>query len=195
DAGPWLDLWTVSRMDDIAVGCLLALAACVPEWRQRHLAACVPEWRQRLSGITARIPAVAFVAALFLGSQLLGTRFVGSRLLSPGAFALACAGSNTINAICIALLLWTAMTRPVGVGGWVLNCRLMIGIGAISYSLYLWHVLFCDPEPGIVNAFPQNIILMFAAALLSYLLIEKPFLGFKDRLVREHPAPVSPLAA
>ena len=183
DAGQWLDLWTVSRMDDIAVGCLLALAACVPQWRQR------------LSGITARLPAVTLVAAVFMCSQLLGTRFVGSRLLSPGAFALACAGSNTINAVCIALLLWTAMTRPLGVGGWVLNCRLMIGIGAVSYSLYLWHVLFCDPEPGVVNAFPQNIILMFAVALLSYFLIEKPFLALKDRLVRDQPAPVSPLAA
>jgi peptidoglycan/LPS O-acetylase OafA/YrhL len=170
DAGPWLDLWTVSRMDDIAVGCLLALATSSPQWRQR------------LDGLTARLPVLALAIAMLALSQILGTRSGGGRILSPTAFALACGMSNTINALSIAVLLWAAMTRPFGLHGWLLNCRFMAGIGAISYSLYLWHVLFCDPEPGLVNAFPLNIVLMFGVAQLSYFLIEKRFLALKDRL-------------
>jgi peptidoglycan/LPS O-acetylase OafA/YrhL len=187
DAGPWLDLWTVSRMDDIAVGCLLALAALTPQWRER------------LDRMRGRLPVIASAIAMLALSQFLGTRFGGGRFLSPPAFALACALSNTINSCCIALLLWAAITRPIGLHGWFLNSRVMTGIGAISYSLYLWHVLFCDPEPGVINAFPQNILLMFGAALLSYFLIEKRFLALKDRLASATGAPphsttLSPLA-
>jgi peptidoglycan/LPS O-acetylase OafA/YrhL len=170
DAGPSLDLWTFGRMDDIAFGCLLALLA--------H----VPAWRGRLDWVAARLPVLVAAAGALALSQVLGTRMVGSRLFSPAGFAVAAALSNTVNALCIALLLWAVMTRPCGVVGQALNGRLLSGIGAISYSLYLWHVLFCDPEPGIVNAFPQNIVLMFAAALLSYHLVEKRFLALKDRL-------------
>jgi peptidoglycan/LPS O-acetylase OafA/YrhL len=178
DAGPWLDLWTFSRMDDIAVGCLLAMAAC--DVRFCRL----------LDAFAHRLPLIAAAVVIMALSQLFGTRFVGSRMLSPSAFAIACGASNTTNAVCIALLLWTAITRPLGAITRVLNCRLMIGIGAISYSLYLWHVLFCDPEPGVLNAFPQNILLMFVVALCSYFLIEKRFLALKDRLAGGLPTPV-----
>jgi peptidoglycan/LPS O-acetylase OafA/YrhL len=176
DASSALDLWTFSRMDDIAFGCLLALVA--------H----DPDWRGRLDWIAARLPALGVTAAALAISQVLGTRTVGSRLFHPAGFSLAAGLSNTVNAFCITLLLWAAMTRPAGWAGAALNCRLMSGIGAISYSLYLWHVLFCDPEPGIVNAFPQNLLLMFAVALLSYHLVEKRFLALKDRLADGVPA-------
>jgi peptidoglycan/LPS O-acetylase OafA/YrhL len=170
DAGPYLDLWTFSRMDDIAFGCMLALLA--------H----VPEWRQRLDGVAYRLPILVLVAAALALSQVLGTHLVGSKLVPPAVFAVAAGLSNTVNALCITLLLWAVMRRPAGLVGQALNSRLLSGIGAISYSLYLWHVLFCDPEPGVVNAFPQNLILMFTAALLSYHLVEKRFLALKDRL-------------
>ena len=169
-AAPGLDLWTFSRMDDIAFGCLLALVA--------H----DPVWRKRLDWIADRMPALGIAVAALATSQVFGTRMVGSRLFPAAGFAVAAGLSNTVNAFCITLLLWAVMTRSTEWPGRILNCRLMSGIGAISYSLYLWHVLFCDPEPGFVNAFPQNIILMFAAALLSYHLVEKRFLALKDRL-------------
>jgi peptidoglycan/LPS O-acetylase OafA/YrhL len=178
DAGPWLDLWTFSRMDDIAVGCLLALATCDVRARQF------------LDGFAARLPLIVSATAILALSQVLGTRFAGSRILSPPAFAIVCGSSNTINSVCIALLLWSAITRPVGVIDRVLNCRVMIGIGAVSYSLYLWHVLFCDPEPGVINTFPLNLFLTFAVALLSYSLIEKRFLALKDRLGGGLPTPM-----
>jgi peptidoglycan/LPS O-acetylase OafA/YrhL len=170
DAGPALDLWTFCRMDDIAFGCLLALLA--------H----APQWRQQLDLIAFNRSALVLAVAGLTLSQVLGTRLVGTRIFSRAAFTVAAALSNTVNASCITLLLWAAMARPASVVGYVLNCRLLSGIGAISYSLYLWHVLFCDPEPCIINAFPQNLLLTFAVALLSYHLVEKRFLALKDRL-------------
>jgi peptidoglycan/LPS O-acetylase OafA/YrhL len=171
-----LDLWTCSRMDDIAFGCLLALLT-----RSRV-------WRHRLDQIAASLWVVSLVLGALAISQVFGSRTVGARLIAPSEFAMVAALSNTVNALCISLLLWRVMTRPTWLIGWVLNCWLLTGIGAISYSLYLWHVLFCEPEPGFLNAFPQNIVLMFAVALLSYHLVEKRFLALKDRL-SSGPAP------
>jgi peptidoglycan/LPS O-acetylase OafA/YrhL len=170
NAGGVLDIWTFSRMDDIAFGCLLALLAGDPLWRLR------------LDRAAASPLALAVIVAALLTSQVLGTRLVGLRLLSPEAFAFVGSLANTVNACGIALLLWTAMTRSEGMIGRVLNSRLLSGIGTISYSLYLWHVVFCDPQRGLLSAFPVNIVCMFASALLSYHLIEKQFLAFKDRL-------------
>jgi peptidoglycan/LPS O-acetylase OafA/YrhL len=170
NAGNVLDLWTFSRMDDVAFGCLLALLAVGPRWRQR------------LDRLTASRAALATLVATLMLSQVLGTRLVGLRLFAPAQFAFISGLSNTINACAIALLLWMVMTRSQGIVGRILNCWPLSGIGTISYSLYLWHVLFCDPQRGVLSTFPLNIICMFLAALLSYHLIEKRFLALKDRL-------------
>ena len=56
----------------------------------------------------------------------------------------------------------------------------MKAIGVLSYSLYLWHVIFIRPDspwnPGMA------VVLSFAAATLSYVLIERPFLALRARL-------------
>jgi peptidoglycan/LPS O-acetylase OafA/YrhL len=175
-AGGVLDLWTFGRMDDVAFGCLLALLAGDPLWRQR------------LDRIAASLPALAVIVAALLVSQVLGTRLVGLRLFSPASFALVGGLSNTVNACGIAMLLWTVMTRSQGVVGRILNSWPLSSIGTISYSLYLWHVLFCDSQRGALSAFPLNIVCMFAVATLSYHLIEKRFLALKDRLSAVQPA-------
>ena len=66
-----------------------------------------------------------------------------------------------------------------------LNLRLMVFLGTLSYSLYLWQELFLDPFSGAWFArFPQNLVLTFGAALLSYYLVERPFLGLRTRFRR-----------
>jgi peptidoglycan/LPS O-acetylase OafA/YrhL len=174
-----LDLWTFVRMDDIAFGCLLALLAGVPLWRRR------------LDWIAASLPALALIVAVLILSQVLGTRLVGLRLFSPVWFAFVCGLSNTVNACGIALLLWTVMAHSQGLLGRFFNSWPVSGIGTISYSLYLWHVLFCDPQRGALSDFPWNIVCIFTAAFLSYHLIEKRFLRLKDRLSAEQPARAS----
>ena len=65
--------------------------------------------------------------------------------------------------------------------GKFLGHRLLVGIGLLSYSLYLWHQPFFaflrlksigEPEPGL---FIAAMLLTFICALLSYQYVEKPF--------------------
>lgn len=65
--------------------------------------------------------------------------------------------------------------------GKLLSSRLMVGIGLISYSLYLWHQpLFAflrmkTAYPPTVMMFAAAIVAAFALAILSYFYVEQPF--------------------
>jgi peptidoglycan/LPS O-acetylase OafA/YrhL len=176
-----VDLWTFARMDDIGMGCLLAFLASDPAWR-RHL--------DRIGGRKLLLVLAGGGLAL---NQMLCTRYVGARLLPPAAFRLAAGLSNDVNAAGIALLLWAVMRFPSGWAGRLLNTRPMCAIGAASYSLYLWHVLFGREDMAFLDVFPLNVLLMIAAAFASYHLIEKPVLAWKDRWSRA-PAAARPAA-
>lgn len=76
---------------------------------------------------------------------------------------------------------------PETVGGRLLNSRPLIFIGLLSYSFYLWQQLFLNPmnEVPYYTGFPQNLFFVIVAGLLSYHLIEKPFLKLKSQTKRE----------
>ena len=73
----------------------------------------------------------------------------------------------------------------------VLSSKLMVAIGLLSYSLYLWQgvIVFPGMPDAINNLCGGNSLLMeisfyainFALAAVSYLVIEKPFLRMKER--------------
>ncbi|WP_316736077.1 acyltransferase [Pedobacter aquatilis] len=68
----------------------------------------------------------------------------------------------------------------------VLNSRIFIQIGIISYSLYIWQQLFIIPKgnyPILEHYiyFPYNLISVFIFGFLSFYLFEKPFLKLKER--------------
>jgi len=76
---------------------------------------------------------------------------------------------------------------PRGMVSRVLETRLMRWIGRLSYSLYLWQQLFLpyyDEPKSFIQLFPINVVAAFSAALLSYYLVERPFIAYGRRLVR-----------
>lgn len=122
------------------------------------------------------------VLPLLAGGVFIGMGY-GSALVSrPFAYV---AGQMFSN-LGIILILQHAVRTPQGLAGQVLNLRPLAYIGAMSYSLYLWQepflYFYVDSWP---TRFPQNLLLSFAAAWLSYQYIEQPFLRLKERL---HPA-------
>ena len=66
-----------------------------------------------------------------------------------------------------------------------LNKPIMVWIGVLSYSLYLWQEIFLYRDSREWwTAFPQNLILTFGVAAASYYLVEKPALQFRGTLLR-----------
>lgn len=114
--------------------------------------------------------------------------------------------------ICVSIglaLLWTGLPwRPVHVvlGGWwpamaaalaikwavdggdsvahrMLNCRPMVWIGQLSYSIYLWQQFFTIEDHGRWwQRLPTNVCLILAFAVITHHLVEKPFLRLRNRL-------------
>jgi peptidoglycan/LPS O-acetylase OafA/YrhL len=74
---------------------------------------------------------------------------------------------------------------------WVLSLAPLRFVGKISYSLYLWHLMFffligyelphVSPTGRVLIAFGTS----FAAAIASYYVVELPFLRLKDRSVSQ----------
>lgn len=99
-------------------------------------------------------------------------------------------GSPVMN-ICIALLIESSTRHADSLAGRFLNWKPMAFLGVLSYSLYLWQQPFLDRHSAAwVTAFPQNLILAFAVAALSYYLIERAFLGLRRRLERTTSLPL-----
>jgi peptidoglycan/LPS O-acetylase OafA/YrhL len=117
----------------------------------------------------------AFVLSLFApltGLALLGGSFLGY-FVAPELFYVY--GQTLANAG-ILLLINHSVASPGGLAGTLLNWRPLAFVGVISYSLYLWQNLFLNPDrPYWWATFPTNVGLTFAAGVLSYYLVEKPF--------------------
>jgi peptidoglycan/LPS O-acetylase OafA/YrhL len=108
--------------------------------------------------------------------------FVANRQTNhPALFWFACIPFMNVT---MALIVARYVQFPELIGGRALNSTPLVGVGVLSYSLYLWQELFLiqgRPAHSILLAFPLNVILAFLLAGLSYALIEQPFLRLKDR--------------
>lgn len=158
------ETWTFTRLDSIAVGCLLALLV-------QH-----PLWRTRLDQVARYWPLVLGILGLSLAAGHFSTKIDLGFVYS-------------ISSISLGLLVWSAVQwNPA----W-LNNRLLSAIGIGSYSLYLWQQLFLNPQlEAWWTMFPTNIVLACLTAWISYRYIESPFLRLKERQQSRKLHPANP---
>jgi peptidoglycan/LPS O-acetylase OafA/YrhL len=95
-------------------------------------------------------------------------------------------GLFTGVALMVAAILVRLLIAPAALARWTLECGWLVGTGRISYGLYLFHLpviawLFPRTVLGYTWRTPLACALTFAAALLSYWLVERPCLRLKDR--------------
>ena len=154
---PWAAAGVGTRFetvaDSIAIGCVLAGSRA---WLHRSV-----------------LYMRALASPLFVVVPLLG---IAGGLLTDhpqASFALGMSLSNLAAVLCLD---W-AVTFHEGCIGQVLNAQPLMFVGWISYSLYLWQQLFLNrASDALVNSFPLNLTLAVAAAVGSYILVERPSL-------------------
>jgi peptidoglycan/LPS O-acetylase OafA/YrhL len=138
-----------------------------------------PLWRGRLDRLVSGARPLLLLAMLLLSIAL---GLVSAKFEVGMAY--------TLNALLLTALTWAAIRRADSRFGRLLNHRVAAAVGVGSYSLYLWQQIFLDrTKDSPLTRFPQNLLLACAAALLSYHLVEKPFLGLKERLGQRAASP------
>lgn len=116
--------------------------------------------------------------AIPISFLLVGGSYGIAAVWPPAAYI---AGQSFAN-IGIALFLQHLVRNPQQWPARILQMKWLIFTGTISYSLYLWQEPFTYfRSTSWLASFPQNIVLAFIAAYLSYRFIELPFLKLKSR--------------
>jgi peptidoglycan/LPS O-acetylase OafA/YrhL len=159
------------RVDSLMFGCALAMVYKSPKFAgitQRTL-----KWQGML---------VALGFFLFV-SGYLNQRFQAYYMYTVG---------YTLESVSISYMLLYFVTKPESLGGRILNTKLLVHVGLISYSLYLWQELFLTNlvktsnhwSTMLLGKFPFSLVAAFLAAELSWQLIEKPALKIRRRFER-----------
>jgi peptidoglycan/LPS O-acetylase OafA/YrhL len=156
------DYCSLTRMDTIAVGCCLAYLVYLPSFR-------------RLMDAPVRYAywtTLALVAVVAVSVWLTIKSSTYEMILHPLVVA---------SAYAAAIWLWTV--RADSRFGGLLNSKLFVVVGLLSYSIYLWQQPFLNPhsEQWYTQS-PVNIGLVAVLATASYLLVERPLLRLKERM-------------
>jgi len=169
---------TLGRMDCIAWGCLLAiLAANSAPLLYRKMDRGTLQWRLLCS--IGLLVTVKTVCNNFHRYEWLG--------------AFECVLAPSIYGFSMAVIIWCCANNPKGIVSELLDCSLASGLGILSYSMYLWQEPFVTPARGTgIFDFPYNLAALMGCAMLSYFLVERPFLKLKDRFAVREPVPASP---
>ncbi|MHA7303585.1 acyltransferase family protein [Pseudarthrobacter sp. MDT1-22] len=149
------------RADSLLMGCLLALVLALR-----------PEVWVKIQRVIVKFRLVLLAVPVLVGSGLLAPLVGGAWQMTVG---------YSIENLALAVLIIAVMTEghPLNV---IMSWRPLVWVGTISFSLYLWQQLFLVPTDT-TSFLPPFVALLasFAAAILSYVIIEKPVLKFKKR--------------
>jgi peptidoglycan/LPS O-acetylase OafA/YrhL len=151
--------------DAIAIGCLLALMRPYLERQPVVRALVASPWF-----FLAPVLSVLFYASV--AAHLWGSFF---------------ALGDSLSLVLIGATVWRVVHWS-DFASRFLNTPLLVAIGQRSYSLYIWQQLFLDKYSTLwINRFPQNLIGAIATAIVSYHLIELPFLELRTRVLKALP--------
>jgi len=161
DSRGYINMMLHTGGDAILIGCLGALIEGTNAFKAKYLL-----------HLQNKFLIVFTVFFLFVFSPLLSINFKGAYDLPIGM---------TLNNVFILIFLFWCIYVPTKFSS-VLNNRILVQIGVLSYSLYVWQQLFLTNRNDFwVNKFPQNIFIVFLVGFASYYLIEKPILKLKNR--------------
>ena len=149
-----------SVADALGMGCLLAAYFNQLGASERY---------QRFQSRTFLFLSIA-VGAIAVGNGLF--------LIRPGAFYVW--GQSIANLGTVMCIDW-AIRHSGHPLGRLLNWTPLVWVGVLSYSLYLWQNPFLlGGMDKVWTSFPYNLGFAVGASLLSYFLLERPFLRLKD---------------
>jgi peptidoglycan/LPS O-acetylase OafA/YrhL len=92
---------------------------------------------------------------------------------------------RTVVAVGLPPLILYTVLNPACLAGRLLELLAIKFVGRISYSLYVWQMLFLVPADrplGVVQAFPLAVLLPLGLAYASYIFIEGPMIRLGHRL-------------
>jgi peptidoglycan/LPS O-acetylase OafA/YrhL len=102
---------------------------------------------------------------VLIAAVVLGTRYIGV------------SHNYAIAGVGMALLLGCTVLKPESWLGRFLELKPIRFVGRISYSLYLWQMLFLTWFPQYAwQHLPLNLVFAFACAIFSYYVIERPLI-------------------
>lgn len=154
-------------IDTMMVGCMLAIVNKNPQW---------VAWRERyLRGWLAAILALLYLEGIPAFGLLLPHR-------AEAFYSLTIA--RTAAALCIGGVMVYLIDTPDSFAGRILNSPVLMHVGILSYSLYLWQQLFVREDNVARAPFPLNLLCCIACAEISYFLIERPSLRLRDVILR-----------
>ena len=91
--------------------------------------------------------------------------------------------SSIIVSFCILLIIYSLILTESIMLNYLFNSSLLVFIGTLSFSIYLWQQIFFAPEIQPLNKFPFNLLFIFIISITTYYFIEKPFLKFKAKFI------------
>jgi peptidoglycan/LPS O-acetylase OafA/YrhL len=169
-----VDYCSPTQMCGIAVGCVLAY------WVFYHTEI-VGYW---MSGWRLRAALVVAPVGLIV-STVLGREWGKYDIMF----------TDPMNSVFLATLVIALFYSPKLWASRLLNTRFLVGVGILSYSIYLWQQPFSYAAGSWLFHWPFNAISGVLVALLSYFLVEAPFLRLKDRMGARRHGVVAPAAA
>jgi peptidoglycan/LPS O-acetylase OafA/YrhL len=124
-----------------------------------------------------RIPAYRMLMRSSAAVMLVLLTFVINRFSGYGAVDLLL---SSVKLAMIMILVDVAVTRESGWFHVLLNCPPLVALGRVSFSLYLFQQLFLNRvSTSWLAAFPLNLLLALAVAMVSYHAVERPFMRLR----------------